>query len=470
MPKFFLIALCAFFTSSFTSRFTSSFTSSLVVAQINGGQGQGGQGQGQGDQGQGGQFPGGIVINPSGVITAPQAQRLNLALEQKRLKSVAAAQLPADMTKPSKLRKVSLAKLEAACQQAVDAGKSPGPDLKYLAGITQLQYLFALPESGDLIIAGPAEGYAPMADGRVVGIETGRPVLTLDDLLVMLRLRSTAMQLGCSFDPNATRLAQAQAWNKANSSATTVDIARRRFFQMAEVLGNWDVRVFGFPPSSHAAVSTVEADFEMKCIALGLKTPQIRGFLSHLQMAVLGENTMRRWWFAPHYNVIERSAAGDAFHIDGPRLQLMAQDELVDADGNRSEAAFTEVSTERYTKQFNKHLPALCQQVPAFASTQNLFDLAIAAALIRQHQLHELVSWQPSLFLDAEKLPLQKYTVPTEVPSLTNVKTVNRGLLMGLVGGGVTIIPDRVVIRTNVLPADRTPEFRPTDNTAWWWD
>lgn len=448
MCKYLLISFCVVFHCA------------LGLAQNNGGQGQG----------QGGQFPGGIVISPSGVITAPQSQRINLVLEQKRLKSVAAAQLPQDMTKPSKLRKVSLVKLEAACQQAIDAGKTPSPDMLYLAGITQLQYLFAAPETGDLIIAGPAEGFAPMPDGRVVGIETGRPVLTLDDLLVMLRLRSTAMQLGCSFDPDPTRLAQAQAWNKANSSPTTADIARRRFFQMAEVLGNWDVTVFGFPPSSHAAVSTVEADFELKCIALGLKTPAIRGFLSHLQMAVPGENTMRRWWFAPHYNVIERSTAGDAFHIEGPRLQLMAQDELIEEDGNRSEAAFSEVSTERYTRQFNKHMLALCQQVPAFASTQNLFDLAITEALIRQHKLDELVSWKPSLFLDAEKLPLREYTVPTKVPSLTNVKTANRGLLMGLVGGGVTIVPDRVVIRTNVLPEDRTPEFRPMDNATWWWD
>lgn len=417
-----------------------------------------------------GQFPGGISISPSGVISAAQAQKVNLSLEQKRLKAVAAAQLSQDMTKPSKLRKVSLVRLEVACQKAIDAGKDLGPDLRYLAGITQLQYVFVMPETGDLIIAGPAEGFAPMTDGRVVGIETGRPVLTLDDLLVMFRLRSTKVKLGCSFDTDPGRLAQATAWNKANRSPTSTDIARRRFYQMAEVLGNWNVRVFGLPASSHAAVSTVEADFDMKSIALGLKTPRIRGFLSHLQMAVPGENTMRRWWFAPHYNVIERSEAGDAFHIDGPRLQLMSQDELVDADGNRSAAAFTQVSTERYTKQFNKHMAALCQQVPAFASTQNLFDLAIAEALIRQNQLGELVGWEPSLFLDSEKLPIQEYAVPTEVPSLTNVKTVNRGLLMGLVGGGVAIVPDRVISRMNVLPAERTPEFRPAVDAAWWWD
>lgn len=432
----------------------------------NGGQG----GQGQGGQGQGGQFPGGILIDPDGVISAPQARRINPTLEQKRLKVLAGTQLPPDLTKPSELRKVSLVKLEAECQKAIDAGLEISPEQRFLAGITQLQYLFAVPETGDLIIAGPAEGFAAMADGRVVGIETGRPVLTLDDLLVMMRLQSTSTQLGCSFDPEPERLVQAQQWNRAHSAPASVNVARQRFYQMAEVLGNWNVTVFGLPPSSHAAIISVEADFQMKSLALGLVKPKIRGFLSHLQMARPGENTMRRWWFAPHYNIIERSPAGDVFHIDGPRLQLMAQDELVDANGSRSAAAFSEVSTERYTKQFNKHMEALCQQIPAFAGIQNMFDLAIAEAIIRENHLDSTVGWKPKLFLDSEQLPIQEYTVPTHVPSLTNVKTVSRTLLMGLVGGGVTIVPDRIVTRSNELPAERTPEFRPDKNAGWWWD
>ncbi len=446
------------------------FVCLLVCGVTNSGLGQNQNQNQNGGQGQQGQFPGGIVIDPSGVISAPEARRINPKLEQKRLKALAASQLPGDMTSPSELRKVSLVKLEAECAKALDEGNAIPREVRYLAGITQLQYLFAVPDTGDLIVAGPAEGFAPLADGRVVGIETGRPVLTLDDLLAMMRLPSTSRRLGCSFDPDPGRLANAQAWNKANSAPASVNVARQRFYQMAKVLGNWNVSIFGLPASSHAAVTAVEADFQMKCIALGLVKPKIRGFLSHLQMARPGENTMRRWWFAPRYELIERSPAGDAFHIAGPRLQLMSQDEIVDANGNRSDAAFSEVSTERYTKQFNKHMEALCQQIPAFAGIQNLFDLAIAEALIREHGLDDSVSWQPTLFLDEERLPLQEYTVPTDVPSLTNVKTVSRTLLMGLVGGGVSIVPDRIVVRTNVMAPEDLPEFHPPKDATWWWD
>lgn len=440
----------------------------LAIAQ-NPNQGGGGQGGNQG--GQGGQFAGGIAISPEGVIAGKKSQRINPGLEQKRLRALAGANLPTPMTAPSELRKVSLVKLEQALQESLDNGKEVSPELRFLAGLTQIEYLFAIPETGDIIIAGPAEGFAPMQDGRAVGIETGRPVLVLDDLLTILRLDNLNQTLGCSFDPEPSRLAQANAWNKANSSPASRAVAGKRFYDMAKVLGNWNVTVFGLPGSSHAAVAAVEADFQLKLLALGLHKPRVRGFKSHLDLAKPAENMMRRWWFAPLYNVIERSSDGTAFRLSGPRLQLMTQDELVDAQGNRSDAAFKEISTEKYTQQFNKHLPDLCKETPSFAAIQNLFDIGVVAALIKQHQLEQTVNWTPGLLLDSEQLPIAEYPVPKEVPSLVNVRPLGGRLLLGLIGGGVTMIPTRVINRTNELPAAEIPRFADTkERGTWWWD
>ena len=441
----------------------------LVTAPIEV-RGQGGNNQGGNNQGGG--FPGGITINPGGLIASPMSQRINPALEQRRLKALAQQNLPSEVNHPSELRKVSLVRLEQECLEAIENGRNIPDHVKYLSGITQIHYLFALPETGDVVLAGPAEGFAPLQDGRMVGVETGRPVLTLDDLLVMLRLDNMNTTLGCSFDPEPARLANAQAWNRANSSPASPAVARQRFHQMAQVLGNWNITIFGLPAASHAAITTVEADYELKRLTLGLYKPGIRGFLSHLDTVQPGGNSMRRWWFAPLYNVIERSADGNAFHISGPRLQLLSQDELVDVQGNRSDAAFTTVSAERYTKQFNKHIEALCQRIPSFAGIQNLFDLAVVAALIRSNRLEEAVGWKPSLLLNAQRLPIAEYSVPTEVPSMANVKSANRGLLLGLIGGGVTIVPNRVVSRTDVLDEKDRPAAAPkaTGKTDFWWD
>ena len=432
----------------------------------------GGQGAGGAGGAGAGAGAGGILISPDGVVSAPKARRVDLKLEQQRLQALAGRQLPAEMNQVSGLRKVSLVRLEQKCREALDAGQEISQELRSLAGITQLQYIFALPEVGDLVIAGPAEGFAAQENGRVIGTETGRPVLNLDDLLILLRLPSTSIQLGCSFDSDPSRLAAVRQWSRQNSSPASSAVAHQRLHQMASIMGDWNIRIFGLPPACHAAVTAVEADFEMKLLTLGLKKPAIRRFRSHLDLAKPGENMTRRWWFAPHYSAIERSPDSHAFHLSGPRLQLLSQEELVDAQGNRSAAAFTELSSEKYTRQFNQHLTELCRQVHSFAEIQNLFDLSVATALIRTWKLMEAANWQPSLFLDAQRLPTRVYEVPTKVPSLLNVRKARRGMLIGKISGGVTITPDQLVdaelITESVSLADRV---RPsTDVMRWWWD
>ena len=55
---------------------------------------------------------------------------------------------------------------------------------KHLAGLTRLQYVFCYPESGDIVIAGPAEAWGQAPSGRMQAIDSGRPVLELHDLAV----------------------------------------------------------------------------------------------------------------------------------------------------------------------------------------------------------------------------------------------------------------------------------------------
>ena len=57
--------------------------------------------------------------------------------------------------------------------------------MRNLAGLLRVRYVFYYPESKDIVLAGPAEGWVPDASGRVVGITSGRPVLQLQDLAVL---------------------------------------------------------------------------------------------------------------------------------------------------------------------------------------------------------------------------------------------------------------------------------------------
>lgn len=412
---------------------------------------------------------GGISIDAGGVVSTPEAIRTNSKLDKQRLRKSAQKNLTADMSRVSKLRKVSLVRLERELQKALESGTQAEIGLWYLAGLTQIEYLFADSETGDLIIAGPAEGFAPTASGAVVGIETGRPTLVLDDLLVMLRLRTMQQTLGCSFDPDKARLAKAQAWYQASPAVSTARAAKKQFQQMASVLGNYDVRVFGLPHGSHATFRMVDADYQMKRINLGLRRTGIRGFRSQLDMMRPDDNSMRRYWFAPRYDQIERSADGEVYRLSGPRLQLLSQEELTDAEGNRSKAAFTEISTQAYTKQFNKHIRKLCQRVPAFAAVQNLFDMAIVVAIIQKNGLFESADWKPTLLLDKEMLPTMEFTAPAEVPAQVNTRMAGRSAVMFQIGGGVTLVPTDVVARPGRLAADKIPELN-AGSDSWWWD
>lgn len=83
--------------------------------------------------------------------------------------------------------KVSLVRLERAIAELLETDKPIPESMQYLAGLQRIDFVFVFPETKDLVIAGPAEAFAPDATGRVVSVGSvgsGRPVLRLDDLLV----------------------------------------------------------------------------------------------------------------------------------------------------------------------------------------------------------------------------------------------------------------------------------------------
>lgn len=479
-----------------------------VQAQIagGGGGGLGGGGLGGGGFGGGGRggagggagAAGGIMIDPQGVVHPVFAADPNARLDKKRKAEVAGKSLPADLNRFSPLRKVSLVRLEAACEQYAKDRKHVSTDLEYLAGLQRIDYVFVYPETKDLVIAGPAEGFLLDPVGRAVGVSTGRPPLRLDDLLVALRAVEAGGTLGCSIDPVPERLAELEAYVRENSSAATPDLIKERFDRMARILGMQDVRVFGVPPDSHFAEALVEADYRMKMLSIGKETAPVKGLKSHLALIGAGQNTMQRWWFTPLYDAFVKSQDGLAFEFSGQRVQLLSQEELT-ANGQRSNAPFTRVSTTAWSKLLTDKYPELANVSPIFAELQSLFDLAVFAALCRKERLPQQVGWGMELFRDAERASLVKRPVPRQVPTTMNYKSRGTRLFIGLVAGGVTINPQQTVNRTDYRsdsegklksareesvressPAEKSPtEKSPaeTSNSAkapeehpWWWD
>lgn len=427
-----------------------------------------------------GQQPGsGISIDAEGVVTRAQVQPQSARLQQERATAFAAAHLPTDMQAFSDLRKVSLIKLERAYASR-DADEEPSQEMLYLAGLQRIDFVFIDPEQQDIVIAGPAEGFAPNAEGRMTGLTTGRPPIHLDDVIVALRSVIRERQaVRISIDPQPEKLAALQEYVARNSSATSTSGAQRRYRQMGQILGLEDVTIEGIPADSHFARVLVEADYLMKRISLGVESSGVREVRSHLSLLVPNGNSMQRWWFIPYYEGIHASEDGNAYELVGQRAQLLAQEEWVDDQGARADAAFTRASTEQFAVLFTDHFEELAEVSPVFAEMQNLIDLAVVAALLDTSGAMRRAGWRADVFLNPDRAPIGQFEVPRQVPSEAMTRPARRGVMLGLIGG-VSISP-RDVVQQFVSEGSeegaraggiRARAFgRPeADQVVWWWD
>lgn len=421
----------------------------------------------------------GITINAAGIVAPGFTADHSSKLDRKRRQILAGKTLSDSVNHASDCRKVSLFSLEQAISQAQDKGEKLSDEVRYLAGLQRVDYLFVDVETNDLILAGPADGFAPDASGRMRGLESGRPTLLLDDLIVAWRFAMKTSQVGCSIDPRPANLAALQQYIAQNSSPANVTAVEARYKKMAEVLGMHDIRVEGVPADSHFARTLVEADYRMKRISLGLENPGVKGLVSHLAMLKGGGNAIQRWWFVPLYDGLYRSEDRLAFQLVGQRAQLLSQDELSNASGDRFAAATTRMTTQAWSKLFTEKFAALADELPVFAELQNLIDWCVLVALIERERLVEKVGWNPGVFTDAERPPHEAGPVPKEVPAMVNIKRAGGSSIIGLIAGGVTIRPGRMIRAESIqtdpalrLDSQRTaalPKVRPTAQ-HWWWD
>ncbi len=126
---------------------------------------------------------GGVSIDAQGIVKHVRVDDLD---RLKRERAAALQAVPGDLNAQA-LRKVSLRQLEAAIAAHREQGTPLSDDIRYLAGLQRVQYVFVYPQQQDIVLAGPGEGWKLNDQGEVVGRTTGLPVLLLDDLLVALR-------------------------------------------------------------------------------------------------------------------------------------------------------------------------------------------------------------------------------------------------------------------------------------------
>lgn len=429
------------------------------------------------------QTPGaGVIIDSSGVLRVQAAQDPTGQLMRERVAN-AKAGLSADVQKPSQLRKVSLNRLEKAIVAQAANSRQPTDEMKFLAGLTRIQYVFFYPESGDIVVAGPAEGWFNDLSGRTIGLNTGRPVLELQDLVAAIRAYAPGQKkgpvVGCSIDPTQEGLAKMQEFLRNIGGNATPNDTQAIVDGLRTNLGLQKVRIMGVSPDTHFAQVLVEADYRMKLIAIGLEAPIVKmnTFIAKATPSV-AQNALVRWYFVPDYKCVRTAEDGFAMELIGDGVKLVDENEVVLSDGSRQVSSGAKNGASMaFTTSFTQKYPEIAQRKPVYAQLKNLIDMSIAAAFMQQQDYFGQANWKADTLMSEEKYPIQTYQAPLQVDTVvTSVWKGNR--LLTPVAGGVTIQARQALMKDNLIADERGQTAHARQETSlkdlkdgqWWWD
>ena len=448
------------------------------------GQGGGNTGGGSGGSGStiGNGLTSGVAVDADGVLRRVILDDPTGQLTRRRLQE-ARGRLDQDMARPSPLRKVSLTRLFRLINQSIADGRAPDETMKYLAGLTRIQYVFYYPETRDIVLAGPAEGWGESLDGRMLGVQSGLPVLELQDLIVALRTfapgKSSQPFVYCSIDPTQEGLTRMQQFLSRIGRQIGPGDTQFIVDGLRKSLGRQIITVGGVPATTHFAQVLVEADYRMKLIGIGLEQPPVRisSFVSLANPASVSRNALQRWYFVPDYQRVKVSEDRLSAEMVGNGVKLVGENEVVSRDGQRQQSGGQSRASRKFTQDFTRKYAELAQRAPVYAQLRNCIDLLVAAAYIQQQDFYGKADWKLGALGDESQYAIETYNAPKQVASA--VSSMWKGhRLMTPIGGGVEIHPNLAIDSTNLLE-DQEGELRklhekvelsdmPT--SQWWWD
>jgi hypothetical protein len=392
---------------------------------------------------------GGVYVSPDGVIGTVQLldlQKLNEEMAENFSAPSGA------LKKPVELRKVSLKAIEAELRKLGNHHVTELPDeVRYLAGIQRIQFVLLYPESNDIVLAGPGEGWKLDGKGNVVGVTTGRPVLQLEDLLVAFRTVDAARQglLSCSIDPTPEGRQRYEELMRTQQTFSPAVVA-----QIEKAFGDQQVTVSGAPDTSHFARVLVAADYKMKRIGMKLEPSPVKGVSSFVDLApARNTDMMPRWWMAANYEPLGRSEDGLAWELKGTGVKVLTEDEFVDnAAGTVRGSGQASPAAQKWSEQFTAKFDELAAKEPAFAELRNVMDMCVIAALFAKEDLaakakcdlRELTSIDGQAKLHASVPPKR---VPTQCSA---TKKGSNWVITA--SGGVSINSWEVADKTVIVP------------------
>ena len=414
---------------------------------------------------------GGVSIDATGVLKNPAVfhrDRLAKAMKAEIIKA------PGKMNMPAPIRMISLRGLEQAIRDAQKNNAGALPDeIRYLAGLQRIQYVFLYPEQNDIVLAGPGEGWKVDDKANVVGITTGRPVIQLDDLLVAFRTANNAREglgISCSIDPTAEGRQRFERYIRSLKTFTP-----RVVQDGAKAMGEQVITLTGVPANSHFARVMVASDFRMKRYAMNLEEAPISGMPSFIDMLKTKRarvaNAMPRWWLACNYESIGRSEDGLAWQLNGPGVKVMTEDDFIAETGEAKGSGKANPIAQEWANLMTSKYDELTRADPVFGELRNLMDLCVISALIEKHSMLDKVGLElPLIMQTGNGLEIDHWYAPKKVATECSFLKAGRQYIITASGG--VQVESWAVTETAKEDADVRQTYASVaapGQGKWWW-
>lgn len=411
---------------------------------------------------------GGVAINAEGVLEAPTvADQRDLDLLRQETK----LNVPGPLEEFTELRAISLKQIEATLARCAKEMQPVPEEVQFLAGLQRVKYVFIYPDRQDIVLAGPAEGWKMDGLGNIVGATTNRPVLLLDDLLIALRTGASSRTepITCSIDPTPEGLKRLQG---LMGRLRTIGNPDETLAQIEDALGPQMVTVTGVPGNSHFARTMVAADFRMKRLAMNFEPAPVEGMPSFLNMVKSTgrgmNNMMPRWWLAPDYQPLAKTADGLAWELRGQGVKCMTAEAVLNEAGEKQETGRANPTAEKWAKTMTDKYGELAEVDSSFGQLRNIMDLAVVAALIEKEQLLEVAGLSAPRLMKDESVDF--YPIPKQTASAASAVKQGRDWIISA-SGGVEMLPWHIASESETVESvGKVCEQLAGESQDFWWE
>lgn len=417
----------------------------------------------------GGSVVGGVEVDANGVLkTASTRQMEEIGKNLGKLLEP----IPTDLAKQAPIRKISLKKLDESIREVIEREAEFPDTIRYLGGLTAIQYIVVVPEENDVLLVGPSEAWQVDARGNVIGKTSGRPVFRLEDLLTVYRAwyqKERPSIINCSIDPTPEAISKLNQLSKKFPVVTSENSAAYAAAQ-EEAYGNNVVTVQGVPEKSRFAKILVAADYKMKRIGLGQEPSMVRGLPSYVSLIGGSQRQINpRFWLAPEYGTVTHDSKKLTWKLSEVKVKALTEDEYVDSRASaRRASGKADPAAINWCDRMNKNYATLSKIDPVFGDLKNCMELAIAVALLHRENLLEKAGCKLPMFSERSPLKSESLPVPKYVPSQATVSRNGRSTIVAC--GGVEINPFLTVDGAK-LDSKMDPQHAQlsiTEGKEWW--